>query len=206
MAWTHVPEDALQQLGQGRWIFAISLAHWARRRIALASPRPGLFHFPERKRNRNRKEFMTTETTTHKLSNKGVEETLRSVIQTLIDGQEGFQKIGEHLTDETLRVYFAAESLKRAEFRGEVEETLHQEGVHDVREKGTIEGTVEQRHGATSRLNFGGGGIIPCWRPPKSLRTRRWRRMKQHLRMNCRCQSSNCSPRSTRISRPRMIM
>jgi uncharacterized protein (TIGR02284 family) len=99
---------------------------------------------------------MTTEITAHKLDNKGVEEALRSVIQTLIDGQEGFQKIGEHLTDETLRVYFAAESLKRAEFRGEVEETLHQEGVHDVREKGTIEGTVE-RTWADLKAQLGGG-------------------------------------------------
>ena len=53
---------------------------------------------------------MTTETTTPKLSNKEVEDALRSVIQSLIDGQEGFQKIGEHLKDETLRRYFAAES------------------------------------------------------------------------------------------------
>jgi uncharacterized protein (TIGR02284 family) len=90
---------------------------------------------------------MATETATHKLSNKEVEETLRSVIQTLIDGQEGFQKIGEHLKDATLRRYFAAESLKRAEFRGELEETLHREGVHDVKEKGTVEGTARRTWG-----------------------------------------------------------
>ena len=29
----------------------------------------------------------------HKLTNEQVEETLRDVIQSLIDGQEGFQKI-----------------------------------------------------------------------------------------------------------------
>jgi uncharacterized protein (TIGR02284 family) len=99
---------------------------------------------------------MTTETTTHKLSNKGVEETLRSVIQTLIDGQEGFQKIGEHLKDETLRYYFAAESLKRAEFRGDLEESLHQEGVHDVKEQGTVMGTVERTWGDL-KAHLGGG-------------------------------------------------
>jgi uncharacterized protein (TIGR02284 family) len=90
---------------------------------------------------------MAIETTTHKSSNKEVEETLRSVIQSLIDGQEGFQKIGEHLKDETLRRYFAAESLKRAEFRGDIEETLHQEGVHDVKEKGTVGGAVQRTWG-----------------------------------------------------------
>jgi uncharacterized protein (TIGR02284 family) len=99
---------------------------------------------------------MTTETVPHKLSNKGVQETLRSVIQTLIDGQEGFQKIGEHLKDENLRRYFAAESLKRAEFRGAIEETLHRDGVHDVKEKGTVAGTVERTWGDL-KAHLGGG-------------------------------------------------
>jgi uncharacterized protein (TIGR02284 family) len=94
--------------------------------------------------------------TIHKLSNKEVEETLRSVIQSLIDGQEGFQKIGEHLKDETLRRYFAAESLKRAQFRGDLEETLHQEGVHDIKEKGTVSGTVHRTWGDI-KAHLGGG-------------------------------------------------
>jgi uncharacterized protein (TIGR02284 family) len=99
---------------------------------------------------------MATQTATHKLGNKEVEETLRSVIQALIDGQEGFQKIGEHLKDEALRRYFAAESLKRAEFRGDIEEILHQEGVRDVREKGTIAGTVHRTWGDI-KAHLGGG-------------------------------------------------
>ena len=90
---------------------------------------------------------MVIETMTHKLSNEAVEETLRSVIQSLIDGQEGFQKIGEHLKDETLRRYFAGESLKRAEFRGDLEEILHLEGVHDVKEKGTVGGAIHRTWG-----------------------------------------------------------
>jgi uncharacterized protein (TIGR02284 family) len=143
------------QLGQGRWIFAISLAYWARRRIALASPGPCLSK-PSYIDNRIRKESMAIETTTRKLSNKELEDTLRSVVQTLIDGQEGFQKIGEHLKDENLRRYFAAESLKRAEFRGAIEETLHQDGVHDVKEKGTVEGTAE-RTWADIKAHLGGG-------------------------------------------------
>jgi uncharacterized protein (TIGR02284 family) len=99
---------------------------------------------------------MSTETKTHKLSNTEVEETLRSVIQSLIDGQEGFQKIGEHLKDETLRRYFAAESLKRAQFRGDLEETLHQEGVHDIKEKGTVSGAVHRTWGDI-KAHLGGG-------------------------------------------------
>jgi uncharacterized protein (TIGR02284 family) len=95
-------------------------------------------------------------TETHKLTPEQVEETLRDVIQSLIDGQEGFQKIGEHLKDETLRKYFAAESLKRSQFRGELEELLHKAGVHDVKEKGTVSGAIHRTWGDL-KAHLGGG-------------------------------------------------
>jgi uncharacterized protein (TIGR02284 family) len=87
---------------------------------------------------------------------KEVEEALRLVIETLIDGQEGFQKIGDHLQDETLKRYFLAESLKRAQFRGELETVLHQEGVHDIKISGTVTGTI-QRSWGDLKAHLGGG-------------------------------------------------
>ena len=90
------------------------------------------------------------------VSNKEVEETLRSVIQSLIDGQEGFQQIGEKLEDPTLKHYFAAESLKRASFRGELETMLHTHGVHDVKESGTASGAIH-RTWADIKSKLGGG-------------------------------------------------
>jgi uncharacterized protein (TIGR02284 family) len=69
------------------------------------------------------------------------EGAVRTVIETLIDGQEGFRKIGEALQDETLKRHFLDESLKRAEFRGELENILHQEGVKDIHESGSAAGT-----------------------------------------------------------------
>ena len=83
----------------------------------------------------------------HAMTNKEVKETLHFVIENLIDGQEGFQKIGEHLKDETLRRYFASESLKRASFRGELETLLHSEGDHDPKESGTVSGTLRRNWG-----------------------------------------------------------
>ena len=68
------------------------------------------------------------------------EGALRSVIETLIDDQEGFRKIGEALQDETLKRYFLDESLTRAESRGELENILHQEGVKDIHESGSAAG------------------------------------------------------------------
>ena len=73
---------------------------------------------------------------------KEEEETLRLVIDSLIDGQEGFQKLGNEIKDESLKRYFLAESLKRAQFRGDLESILHQEGVHDIKEKGTAAAVV----------------------------------------------------------------
>lgn len=85
-----------------------------------------------------------------------VEAALRPVIQSLIDGQVGFQRIGDDLKSETLKHYFLAESLKRAEFRGELETVLHQEGVHDVKESGTASGAI-LRVWADLKSKLGGG-------------------------------------------------
>ena len=87
---------------------------------------------------------------------KETESTLRSVIQSLIDGQDGFQKIGEQIKNETLREYFLAESLTRAQFRGVLESILHQEGVHDLKEKGTAAGKVLSAWG-NLKSALGGG-------------------------------------------------
>ncbi|MGA8729657.1 MAG: PA2169 family four-helix-bundle protein [Terracidiphilus sp.] len=76
---------------------------------------------------------------------KETESTLRNVIEVLIDCQERFQEIGDHLQDETLKRYFLAESLKRARFRGDLENVLHQEGVHDVKESGSTGGMLHRK-------------------------------------------------------------
>ncbi len=85
-----------------------------------------------------------------------VEDTLRTVIDSLIDGQEGFLKLGEELQDPTLKHYFLAESLMRAQFRGDLEAILHQEGVHDIKEHGTPNGTA-LRIWASLKTKLGGG-------------------------------------------------
>lgn len=81
---------------------------------------------------------------------------LNSLINTLLDSQKGFADIGEHLKDETLKRYFLAESLKRASFRGDLEEVLHQNGVHDIKESGTTVGAI-QRVWADLKAKLGGG-------------------------------------------------
>jgi uncharacterized protein (TIGR02284 family) len=84
------------------------------------------------------------------------ERALNSLISTLLDSQKGFADIGDHLKDETLKRYFLAESLKRASFRGDLEEILHQNGVHDIKESGTTAGTLHRVWGDL-KATLGGG-------------------------------------------------
>ena len=87
---------------------------------------------------------------------KETESALRSVIQVLIDAQDGFQKFGEQIKSEALKEYFLAESLTRAQFRGVLESILHHEGVHDIKESGTAVGTVRRAWGDVKSA-FGAG-------------------------------------------------
>ena len=139
--------------GRGGGVFAISLtlpvtkenrngSHWTLPRTSLNHY--FLFH-AERNLMSNPSEDL-----------KETESALRSVIEVLIDCQERFQEIGDHLTDETLKHYFLAESLKRARFRGDLENVLHQEGVHDVKESGTTGGAL-RRAWADFKSRLGGG-------------------------------------------------
>src|ERR1700753_768631 len=88
--------------------------------------------------------------------NRQMERVLLDVIKVLLDGQKGFADIGEHLKDEALKHYFLAESLKRANFRAELENELHRAGVHDVHETGTASGTVHRVWGDL-KAKLGGG-------------------------------------------------
>ena len=88
--------------------------------------------------------------------NEKMEGVLLEVIQSLQDGQKGFADIGEHLKDETLKRYFLAESLKRANFRAELENELHRAGMADVKESGSVAGAVHRVWGDL-KAHLGGG-------------------------------------------------
>ena len=81
------------------------------------------------------------------INNDEVIRVLKSVVNALDDSQKGFADLGEHLKSEQLREFFAAESLKRASFRGDLESELHHAGVHDVKESGTTVGAIHRLWG-----------------------------------------------------------
>jgi len=95
---------------------------------------------------------MSTDT----MKNEELESALYSVIDILEDGQKGMAEIGERLKHEGLKHFFLAESLKRANFRGELENELHRHGVADVHETGTVTGALH-RAWAGLKAALGGG-------------------------------------------------
>jgi uncharacterized protein (TIGR02284 family) len=88
--------------------------------------------------------------------NAELEKVVKEVINVLQDGQKGFADIGDHLKDPMLKRYFLAESLKRANFRAELENELHRHGVHDVHEEGTVAGSMLRAWGDL-KAKLGGG-------------------------------------------------
>ncbi len=75
------------------------------------------------------------------------EENLQSIVNSLIDSQVSFRKLGEEMSDPLLKEIFLAESMQRARFRGDLESVLHEEGVHDITETGTVAGTLRRAWG-----------------------------------------------------------
>jgi uncharacterized protein (TIGR02284 family) len=85
-----------------------------------------------------------------------LQNVLKSVIDILEDGQKGMAEIGEYLKNDALKRYFLAESLKRANFRGELENVLHRHGVADVKQSGTATGAL-YRAWVGLKAKLGGG-------------------------------------------------
>ena len=79
---------------------------------------------------------------------KDTESVLKNVIETLIDSQEGFKDFGEKLQDDTLKRFFLAESLKRAQFKGDLEDVLIKDGKWDAfKETGSVSATLHRTWG-----------------------------------------------------------
>jgi uncharacterized protein (TIGR02284 family) len=100
--------------------------------------------------------YMSTNELDGSDKNKDMERVLLNVIKNLEDGQKGFADLGEHVQDPTLKRYFLAESLKRANFRAELENELHRAGMADVKESGTTSGALH-RTWADVKAKLGGG-------------------------------------------------
>ena len=77
---------------------------------------------------------------------RDVEGALRPVLRTLVDGQHGNRTLGQRLRSKLHRRFFLAESLRRAKFRGVLEEALRLEGVRNPQAGGSSLGWL---HGSS---------------------------------------------------------
>lgn len=84
------------------------------------------------------------------------ESAINTVLQSLIESQEALVVIGEKLEDGILKRFCLAESLKRAEFREDLEAALNQEGLSAMRESNTSVG-IAHRAWAWINSRLGGG-------------------------------------------------
>jgi len=69
---------------------------------------------------------------------------VQCVIEILIDSQDGLATVGERLQNQSLKRYFFAESLLRAQFIGQLETALRQRGARAFREKGSAAATLHR--------------------------------------------------------------
>jgi uncharacterized protein (TIGR02284 family) len=81
---------------------------------------------------------------------------VQCVIEILIDSQDGLATVGERVQNQTLKRYFFAESLLRAQFIDELKTALRQRGVSTFREKGSAAATLH-RTWARIKSRFIGG-------------------------------------------------
>jgi hypothetical protein len=126
--------------------------------------------------------------------------TLHDVIESLIDGHEGFQKIGEHLKDETLKKYFLAESLKRSQFRGDLETLLDSTGNHDPEESGCVSGALHRTWGDI-KAHLLVAATTLSWRQRSKAKMLPRRPIRKHFKRTCRGRSRTYWPRSTHTSK-----
>jgi uncharacterized protein (TIGR02284 family) len=85
-----------------------------------------------------------------------VDKTLKNLIETLRDGQEGFSELGHRLSDPQAKHFFMEETTVRANFAGELENELHHLGVKDVK-VGTSATSKVHRVWAELKNKLGGG-------------------------------------------------
>jgi uncharacterized protein (TIGR02284 family) len=84
------------------------------------------------------------------------EKTVRTVIEVLHDGENGFKSLGEKLTTPQIKAYFFEESATRGRFAGELEQALSTAKGQNVSEGGTASGTLHRAWGEL-KGKLGGG-------------------------------------------------
>ncbi len=110
-----------------------------------------------------------------------MEGALLELIKTLEDSQNGLADIGDHLKDFSLKRFLLAESLKRANFRAEIENELYRAGMTDVKESGTVTGALHRVWGDIKmKLGAGDQGLLETAEQGENEAVKAYDRALQH--------------------------
>jgi uncharacterized protein (TIGR02284 family) len=74
----------------------------------------------------------------------GIRSTIRDLIQTCKDGQEGFATAAENIEDQQIRSLFVTYSQQRAEFIKELEAAARSVAGDDPADRGSIAGAIHR--------------------------------------------------------------
>jgi uncharacterized protein (TIGR02284 family) len=88
--------------------------------------------------------------------NSEILKTIKDLIETCHDGQNGYRDAAEHVTDPKLKQFFNEQSLQRAQFAAELEQEAQHLGEHDPDRSGSIVGALH-RAWFDFKANLGGG-------------------------------------------------
>jgi uncharacterized protein (TIGR02284 family) len=89
------------------------------------------------------------------------ETTVRTVIEVLHDGENGFRSLGEKLQSAKIKTFFLEESSTRGRFAAELEEALSAVKGKDISEGGTASGTLHRAWGELkSKLGAGDHALL----------------------------------------------
>jgi uncharacterized protein (TIGR02284 family) len=88
--------------------------------------------------------------------NKNARETLQSLIQTCVDGENGYFHAATLITDPEIKNYFTQQSLERARFAKELKEAVERLGEPEPEVSGTVAATLH-RAWFHLKADFGAG-------------------------------------------------
>jgi uncharacterized protein (TIGR02284 family) len=71
-------------------------------------------------------------------------EVLEKLIETCRDGQNGYRDAAEHIKNPEIRSWFNQQSLERAQFAGELENSVERLGKGDPNRKGSVSAALHR--------------------------------------------------------------
>src|SRR4051812_31302215 len=80
----------------------------------------------------------------HHMAHEEALSTLKNLVETCRDGQQGYLEAAEHISDSSLRTFFNEQSLERARYAAELESEMLRMGETEFGNRGSISGAIHR--------------------------------------------------------------